>query len=217
MSNPESESSFGGAQGWIIANVTLYTTTVYLAGTNEMATIANWSLAKSRIINGTRSPKAIMTVTMRFGLDVPYRKLEIFKSTVEKFIKARPREWLAIIGFRANKIESDLGYIEYGIVLQHRESWANIGMLLDSKHTLHCFCLELVRKLDMRYKSPALPVDLRMDGGQPSLELKYEHEGSSRENASTSSSALVKDITLKPSEEESHDSLEDVAALFAGR
>lgn len=34
----------------------------------------------------------------------------------------------------------------------------NAGPILDSKHSVHCFMLELTKKLDLRYKQPPLPV-----------------------------------------------------------
>ena len=46
-------------------------------------------------------------------------------------------------------------------VLQ-RESWQNITTYLVSKAQVASFCLELTRKLNMRYQSPPLPVDLAM-------------------------------------------------------
>jgi hypothetical protein len=79
------------------------------AATNERATISNGSLAKSRIINGGRSPKAVLYFLLKFGLDVPYERIEVFKSAVEKFVKARPREWLSLLGFRATRVEADQG------------------------------------------------------------------------------------------------------------
>jgi hypothetical protein len=41
-----------------------------------------------------------------------------------------------------------------------REAWQNVVALLVSKAQVASFCLELSKKLDMRYKSPPLPVDL---------------------------------------------------------
>jgi small-conductance mechanosensitive channel len=123
ISNPESDANGGGSQGWIVDDVTLFATTIYLAGTNEKATVSNGTLAKSRIINCARSHKAILVLNLKFGLDSQFNRIEIFKSAVEKFVKARPREWLALLAIRANRVEADLGFVEYGVVLQHRESW----------------------------------------------------------------------------------------------
>jgi len=226
VSNTESEANMAGSQGWIVENVTLFTTTVFLAGTSERATISNGSLAKSRIINGARSPKPVCYVAMKFGIETPYKKVEVFKNAVEKFVKNRPREWLGLTGFRCARIEADHGFIEYTIVLQHRESWQNIVPVLNSKHTVHCFCLELAKKLDMRYKSPALPVDLRMVGAKPpQFDLKYAQGSSMVGDSSESQPATPSrkkdsdmDLTTSPhSVGDNSTDLDEIAAMFEGK
>ena len=79
-------------------------------------------------------------------------------------MKARPREWISILGFRISSIEAERGYIEYSLCLMHRERWQNIAPLLDSRHTVQAYCLELQKGLDMRYTSPPLPVEFSMEG-----------------------------------------------------
>jgi len=105
-------------------------------------------------------------------VEVPYSKIEVFKSAVEKFVKARPREWLALLAIRAGRVEADFGFVEYAVVLQHREAWQNIGAILDSKHQIHCFMLELVKRLDLRYKQPALPILLNKEKFDEALAKK---------------------------------------------
>lgn len=119
-SNVESETSFNGSPPWIVEDVNLFTTTAVNVWTNERATLSNGSLANSRIINAARSPQAYLYVYLKFGVDVPYSKLQIFRSALEQFIRDRPREWLSLCAFRATKVEADLGYIEYIVVLQVR-------------------------------------------------------------------------------------------------
>jgi hypothetical protein len=46
--------------------------------------------------------------------------------------------------------------------LKHRDSWQNIGVVLQSKADVTSFCLELTKKLEMRYRSPPLPVELNV-------------------------------------------------------
>mmetsp|Transcript_12012 Transcript_12012/g.19295 ORF Transcript_12012/g.19295 Transcript_12012/m.19295 type:complete len:1206 (-) Transcript_12012:575-4192(-) len=207
ISNPEVPGDAGGAQGWIVEDVTLFTTTLCLAATSERATISNGMLAKSRIINGARSPNAIVYVVMRFGIETPYRKIEVFKSAVERFVHARPREWSSLLGFRVSRIEADQGFIEYTAALMHRERWQNIVPILNSRNTMHAYCLELAKKLDMRYKNPPLPVDLRMPGQvPPQFELKYNHDALAGE---------IGDPTHSPGQRSvNSDSLAQVAAMF---
>lgn len=211
ISNSEIPSDAGGAQGWIVEDVTLFTTTLALAATSERATIANGVIAKSRIINMARSPNAVVYVKMRFGTETPYTKIQIFRSSVEKFVQVRPKEWGRLLGFRVSKIESDLAYIEYSICLQHREGWQNIVPILNSRNTMHSYCLELSKKLDMRYKSPHLPVDLnilRGLGDASQLDLKFASED---EVGRKSNEALL----LSPGSGSVDDeSLAKVAAMF---
>lgn len=67
-----------------------------------------------------------------------------------------------MVGFRATRVEQDGGFIEYIVVLQHRESWQNIGAILNSKAEVTSFTLEVAKQLGMRYRSPPLPVSLNM-------------------------------------------------------
>ena len=145
-------------------NVDLFTTTIRYAATNEVATVSNGSLAASRVINAKRSPKATCFVYMKFGVSVQYHKIQVFRKALESFVKERPREWLALNGFRATQVAAEQGYVEYVIILSHRESWQNIGAILQSKADVASYCLEVSKKLDMKYTAPALPVNLSLLG-----------------------------------------------------
>lgn len=91
VSNPNIDCSNTGSPGWIVKDVDLFTTTVIYGATNEVATYTNSSLAASRIINAARSPNASLLFFLKFPIDTPYEKLQVFKASIEKFIKARPR------------------------------------------------------------------------------------------------------------------------------
>lgn len=111
ISNPEDETSANGSAGWIVKDVTLYSTTAIFATTNERATLSNGSLASSRIINMARSPNAIGYIYFKFGTGVPYERIQIFEKALTQFIKDRPREWVGLLGFRATQVMADQGYI----------------------------------------------------------------------------------------------------------
>lgn len=92
VSQPYTDTSTTGSPGWIVKDITLFTTTVAYCSTNEVATYSNGSLVNYRIINGARSRKAYVGITLQFPIDAPYQKLQVFKSAIEKFVEARPRE-----------------------------------------------------------------------------------------------------------------------------
>ena len=114
-----------------------------------------------------------------------------------------------MLGFRVSRLEADLGFIEYTTALCHRESWQNIVPILNSRNTMHAFCLELAKKLDMRYKNPPLPVDLKMQGRMlPQFDLRFNNEelAGERRNA---------EPTHSPgSQSYNSESLAQVAAMF---
>lgn len=149
----------------VVENVTLFETTAIWGPTQERCSLSNGSLANSRIINGARSPQAQFWIFLRIPIDTPYEKILIFKSAIEEYLKARPREWLSLNGFRAHSIVADKGYIEYAVVVQHREKWQFIGQLLDSRANLNSYCLEVAKQLNIHYRAPPLPVDLTYNQG----------------------------------------------------
>lgn len=100
LSDPESETSASGSSTWFVENITLFTTTVRFATTNEVATYSNGSLASLRVINAKRSPKAIVYVFMKFGTEIPYQMIKVYQAAMENFVKARPREvrsWFSLL------------------------------------------------------------------------------------------------------------------------
>lgn len=119
----------------------------------------------------TRSREAYLYILLKFSVDVAYERVEIFHNAIEKYVKNRPREWLNLNSFRATRVEAAQGFIEYIVVGQHRESWANWGALMMSKAQLASFSVELSKKLGMTFRSPPLPVDLSIiqPVGNPSL------------------------------------------------
>ena len=89
ISRPENDTAPDGSMAWFVENITLYATTVRFAATNEVATIANGNLANTRIINAARSPRMVCSIYMKFGINVPFEKLQFFRETLEEFIKVR--------------------------------------------------------------------------------------------------------------------------------
>jgi len=205
LSLPFLDTNPDGSSTWFVEKVSLFTTTVRFATTNEVATYSNGSIAPMRIINANRSPKAIIHILMKFWLETPFQRIKVFRTALENFVNARPREWVALVGFRATRVEADFGYVEYRIICQHREAWQNIGPILQSKADLSSFSLEVSKKLDLRYVSPPMPVKLTAPGFNHSgLISNYSSENETKEPRSAENTLTA-------------DDLQDVAALFVIR
>lgn len=138
----------------------------------ECATIANGQLSQARIINHARSPRGLLNFSMKFGIKVSSTTVDEFKQQLMEYVKSKPREWFAFSAFRMTSIAADLGYVEYKTVLQHRESWQNVGALLNSLADVETFAFELMKSMGIGYHSPPLPVDLHMPSQMP-MDLQF--------------------------------------------
>lgn len=139
-----------------------YHTTFIYGTTQECATISNGSLSGARIINAARSPRATLNFKMKFGITVSTETVEEFKQELMEYVKSKPREWFDFSAFRLIRIEADLGFVEYKCVLQHRESWQEVGQLLDSLANVQSFAFDVSKEMHMTYKAPCMPVELNM-------------------------------------------------------
>jgi small-conductance mechanosensitive channel len=160
VSNIESGTALEGSTGWTVNNVTLFETEMTWLPTMERASVSNGSLANSRIINWQRSSTARFVMFLIFPIDTPYETLEIFKLAVEEYLKARPREWLALNAFRVNYLQGEKSWMRIEVVIQHRESWQNVGTILDSKGNFMSYCTEVQKMLGIQYKAPHLPIEM---------------------------------------------------------
>jgi len=98
VSDVEGDVSGSGSSGWIVKDLDLFKTTVIFGTTGEEATYSNGSLANSRVINHNRSPKAVLSFLVRFGINTQKDKVQQFRRAVETYVKSSPREWLAFSG-----------------------------------------------------------------------------------------------------------------------
>ena len=71
-------------------------------------------------------------------------------------------QWANLLAFRNTRVEADLGFSEYIVHCEHRESWQQNSALKESKATLSAFALELMKKMNIRYRAPPMPVEMTM-------------------------------------------------------
>ena len=153
-------------------------------------------LQNLRVINAARSPKATIYVPMKFGINTHYKKIQVFRMAAEQYLKQRPREFAAFIGFRPSEVVFERGYIGYTLIAQHREGWQKIGSILGSKANLTTYLLEVAKQLGVRYVSPALPVELEFRDASSALRAagidKLDVDKQSGTSATTSTTSNKK-------------------------
>jgi hypothetical protein len=104
---------------------------------------------------------------MKFGINVSGEKIEKFRDEVIAHVKSKPREWLAFSAFRMTRTEANLGYVEYKVILQHREAWQQVGALMTSLADVQSYAFEISKEMKMDYQSPSLPVEMRLAQVRP--------------------------------------------------
>ena len=130
---------------------------------------------------------------MKFGINTHYKKIQVFRSAAEQYLKQRPREFAAMLGFRPSDVAVDRGYIEYILIAQHRESWQKIGSILNSKANLTTYLLEVTKQLGMRYISPALPVELKFRDATSALQAAGIDKSDVYQRSEVSTTATSRD------------------------
>jgi hypothetical protein len=102
---------------------------------------------------------------VRAGIATPQEKIEKFADGVKEYVKNRPREWLSFSAFRLSDVQVQQGYVEYKVLLTHREGWQQIGAILNSKAAVQMYAYELSKKLGIDYESPPRPIIIRNQTG----------------------------------------------------
>lgn len=162
-------NTFSGESSWIIEKVDLYSTTARLGTSRELATFSNGSLAGMRIVNLNRSEKPNVYLPLKFPIEASMKQRQLFRRQMTNFIKERPRQWIKLVAFRSTRVEVDLGFIEFMLVIQHRERWQNVNAILVSRGEVLTYAIELQKELNLRYKAPYAPMDIRrFDVEEPS-------------------------------------------------
>jgi len=158
-----------GSSGWMVEKVALTAATVCWGAAGERARLSNGATSNLRAINANRSPKATAHVQIKFSIDTHHRKIQAFESAAEQFLKQRPPEWAAFLGFRPTEVAFEQGYTGCILIAQHRESWQKIGATLGSKAKLTTCLLEVSKQLDVRCVCTPLPANIKFQDANDAL------------------------------------------------
>mmetsp|Transcript_83 Transcript_83/g.359 ORF Transcript_83/g.359 Transcript_83/m.359 type:complete len:904 (+) Transcript_83:147-2858(+) len=176
IADVDDPASLEGSTHWLVEHVDLMKTVAKLVGTNELASFSNGSLARARLLNMNRSPDACVYVYVRFAIGTPYSIVMLLKSAVEKFVEARPQEWIQLLGFRTNRVEVEQNFVEYIIVLKHQNAWQNLVPIKESKALVASFCVEAQKKLGCHYQEPPKNIEVTIGGSKQDRRKKMDEQ-----------------------------------------
>ena len=86
---------------WFVEDITLATTTLRYARTNEVCTVNNWSISSTRIVNLARSANATVHFEFKAHISIlDSSKLEDFRREIHQYVEERPRVWSGVVHIR---------------------------------------------------------------------------------------------------------------------
>ncbi|CAB9520719.1 expressed unknown protein [Seminavis robusta] len=138
---------------WLVEDISLSTTTLRFSASNEISTINNAAIANSRIVNGARSTKAIVTIAIKFGLRTTHEQIDIFRDRVEFFLKDRPEIWDGLVHFRNDAVDHNAAYVQYLLRVQHKKSWQDMPPIMVHKGELDRYCTKVAVDLNIAWLS----------------------------------------------------------------
>lgn len=155
VADPENVGS-----SWFVQDISIYSSTLRFGPTNEIATVDNGSIARSRIVNYNRSPNALVTLKLRFCL-APQEQILVLREAIESFVQDRPRQWNQIMFFRCDNIDKDMMLMEYMLRIRHNKTWQDAASILMNRSELYSFCFELGEKLGINFDPPIRSLNVK--------------------------------------------------------
>jgi len=134
-------------------DINLFNTTVRYAGTNEVATLSNGSIANMRIVNGNRSPNAMVWFQLPFHISILQDSaMDRLKSALEKYALNNPREWHSFAYCRIGEYVVEKEKVVITIGFQHRAAWQDLGRILTGKAELIAYTYGVGKNLGVIYE-----------------------------------------------------------------
>jgi hypothetical protein len=131
----------------------LFNTTIRYAGTNEVATLSNGSIAHMRIVNGNRSPNAMVWFQMPYNHSIlEEEKFSSFKAFLEAYAKLHPNKWHSMSYVRKDLYTPAKELVTITIGFQSRFSWQDLMGVYYAKSDLIAAVIEYGRKEGINYE-----------------------------------------------------------------
>lgn len=153
-------------ESYFVEDISLLKTTIRYARTNEVSTLNNFAISKSRIVNLQRSVNAIVYIEMKFSIhDVFSNDKHIkYRCKLEEYVHENTRNWECLVFMRHDEFDADWGFVVFRFGFRHRYSWQNAARIMLNKADLLRFMYDKGEDLGIHYSTP-IPRRTIYDGG----------------------------------------------------
>jgi hypothetical protein len=162
---PESSEKQNPIESYFVEDIALMKTTIRYARTNEVSTINNFAISKSRIINYQRSLNATIFFDLKFSISAIFEgdKHQKYRFLLEDYVRDHPRNWECLDYMRHDEFNADWGYVIFRFSFRHRYTWQNAGIIMIHRAELLRYMQEKGVELGIHYFTP-LPYRAMYDG-----------------------------------------------------
>ena len=157
LCSPEGSDTPGASSSSFVEDISLFSTTIRYAKTNEVSTVNNYSISLSRIVNCNRSANAIVMLEMKFSIAILQDdKLKRFRDALEHYIGENPRIWDSLEYCRHDFFHPDVteSYVFFTIAFKHRQSWQSASRINLHRADLLRYIYDLGQNLEIQYNTP---------------------------------------------------------------
>jgi hypothetical protein len=118
-------------------DITLFSTTLRFAASNEIATVSNGSIAAARITNCARSKNATVHTILKFHIKCHQNGLiEKYRKGVDQYVDDHPNVWDSVLFFRCEDIDSNNEIVTYRLAIRSRFTWQIANRVFQSHSDL---------------------------------------------------------------------------------
>jgi len=143
------------SKSWFVEDISLFTTTLRYAPTNEVAMVSNGSICGSRIVNCARSKKAKINLTLKFHARFHDSDNAVrYFQQLQSFVADNRQCWKDIHLFACTYMDTASEQIHYSLRVQSRRNWQSATAIMEERAELIAFCNRLARKMCVHYVNP---------------------------------------------------------------
>jgi small-conductance mechanosensitive channel len=155
LSTASGQENPGVANSWFVEDISLYSTTLRFAQSNEVATVSNGTISECRIVNCNRSPNAMVAFDLVLHIClIKDGKVDGFTAAIENYIHEHPRVWDCLVFFRYDKFDADMEQVFCRIAVRHRDSWQDAMRILRDRGEFQNFVYALGMDMGVNFDSP---------------------------------------------------------------
>ena len=148
-------------------DIGLSSTTLRFSKSNEVATVSNFAISRSKIVNCQRSPSALVFFELKLHQDIlEGDNLKKLTEELQQYVQDNPRIWDSMRYIRQEYIggisknpavcglDEGCHFVVFSLCFQHRLSWQSSTRIMSNRGELFGHINKLCKELGVKYDSP---------------------------------------------------------------